>query len=227
MERLGTMMIRIALALLCFAAISVCTISNTQAAVILKIDPAISTVVSGQEVHVALILVDADGDVAADGGLLSGGGRLLVHGTSSATALITDISKISPNAGFALATTVYPFDQPFPNPAPGGFSQIGGFIGASQFDAAVLPNGNEIVLAEFMVQVTGVPGSSALVQPATLGGSFVGNVGFDTGVNFDTQVNTLIGARIIVVPEPHGAMVVCGVATVFGSIRRRRSCQAR
>lgn len=193
------------------------------AAVAFRIDPSVTDIVSGGQVTLAIVLVDTDGEIAADGGLFGGGTRLLVQDSSSATATITDFSQITPNSGFSLATTSYPFDASFPNSPPAGFSQIGGFIGSSQFFTPVSPISGEILLGNFVVTVSGSPGTSATVQPATLGGTLIGNLGFNTGVNFDALIGSAVGTTITIVPEPCSSGLCCLMFGTYISVRQRRS----
>lgn len=216
------MNIRLTFSLLCSLAIATASVSTGHAEIQLRIDPSVASVISGAEVTVALILVDVNGAVGADGGLFGGGGRLLLADSSSATATITDISQITPNSGFSLATTIYPFGEPFPSPAPLGFSQLGGFLGASDFSTAVQPVGNEISLAQFVVTITGSPGDSIEIHPATLGGTLIGNLGFNSGVNFDATLVSINVATITIVPEPNGVWLAFLTASLVVARRKAR-----
>jgi len=199
------------------------TPQRSDAEIAFRLEPMLTEIVSGSQVKIALILVDIDGDVAADGGLFTGGARLLVDDSSSATATITDMSAITPNSGFSLATTIFPFDAPFPNTPPSGFLQIGGFIANSDFVVPVTPENGEVVLGEFSVTVFGAEGSTVHLFPAILGDSFIGNTGFDTGRNFDSDL--VIPDRVtisVIVPEPSSVLVFCGLTGVVCACNRRR-----
>lgn len=192
-----------------------------RAAISLRLDASNNTVVSGGTVSLGLILVDTDGQVDGDGGLFAGGGRVLVADASTAGASIADGSSIVPNSGFSLATTKYPFDTTFPNPAPSGFTQLAGILGNSEFSSPVTTVGGEITLAEFVISISGPVGATVELLPANFGGTFAANIGF-AGFNFDAEVVNTSGVGITVVPEPNAGWLMCFLAASAFARRRLR-----
>jgi hypothetical protein len=92
-------------------------------------------------------------------------------------------------------------------------------------DANGVELGGEIQLAEVTITITGAIGSSLILEPATLGGTFAGNIGFNSGVNFDAANVSTSGATITIIPEPHAFAVSGLVLSMVIGVRGRRQNQ--
>jgi hypothetical protein len=212
-------------------AILMCTgAMSTLHAGILYLSPGATVVDSGDTLSVQLLLNDNDGAVAAAGGLLSAGGRVLADSNSTANAAL---NTVTPNSAFDVSVA-YPSDLPFPAAAGADMANLAGVAG-SAFFFPLQPNlSGDIVIAEFDLLITGRAGSSVDLMAAPLGGNAEFIVGLD-GTVFDRSLD-LVGVTVTVagsqvVPEPAtGFSWSCLAALVLSCrcLKRRRTvCSTR
>ena len=196
------------------------------AGLLLRADASSTLVSSGDDVTITLTIED-DGSIDTALGLFSGSHRLLVNDGGTATAAVDSALDIFGNPLFTNIATL-PFDRAFPESAPLGYTNLAGVdqdIFAFGSGVAVPTAFGEIELANYIVRITGAPGSSVTLTSSSLGEFFDGVVGFDN-TKFDPLMRdsvtiTIAGANNIV-PEP-SSMAIFALGTMLCVGRRRRT----
>ncbi len=216
----------------CVASLLLAAVSlPAQAGLLLRLDASATTVNSGDDVTISMILED-DGSIVTAGGLFSGAARLLVNDGGTATATVDSSADIIGNGAFINIDTV-PFDFAFPELAPAGFTNLAGISqDVDLFGAPVFPVGGEVFIASFVTTITGAPGSSVTLTSSSIGTTFTGIVGGDLTTIFDPAMNdsvtiSIAGAHVI--PEPSSILVWClmiGTVVGFTQYRKRRRAEA-
>lgn len=221
-------LIRSLLALLFVTASSVAV----QAGLTLDLDSSATLINSGDDVTITMTLRD-DGTIAGAGGLFSASGVILSNNSASASATI-GASDITGNLAFA--NTIgqgdgtggsLPFDMAFPNAAPAGFTNLAGItqnIGVGGL--AVAPGGGDVLVGQFVFNITGAAGSSISLTSADLGAGFAGTIGGDLSTIFDPTNSDTVTITIAggVIPEP-SSVVIWGVMACTGCVVYRRRKQ--
>lgn len=171
-----------------------------------------------------------------DEGLLTGGVRLLLDPTSTASASLQSWD-ISPNSAFDdpfLTTIYYPGGlPPFPEADP---DALGGFLaGIDLFSLPVGEGQSTVLLGDFTLTVTGSAGDSVVLTPDVLNpsGGVEGNLG-SFGTGFDQLVTAggssaregvtiTIASESSAVPEPSSIALWSGLGLMgLVAARRRR-----